>query len=152
MIRANRTSGRPRIAVEQRHDLQSRPGEDIVSRKIDRRAFLGGLAGVGIAIGTGGRLLGAGSRRMGGTPALPADPFQLGVASGDPLPDSVVLWTRLAVDPMSPEPMPPVKVPVRWEIASDERFRKVVRSGQRTTGPDLGHSVHVDARGLDAAA
>ena len=87
---------------------------------------------------------------MGGTPALPADPFQLGVASGDPLPDSVVLWTRLAVDPMSPEPMPPVKVPVRWEIAADERFGKVVRSGRRTTGPELGHSVHIDARGLDA--
>jgi alkaline phosphatase D len=123
----------------------------VLSRKIDRRAFLGGMAGVGIAIGTGGRLLGAGGRRMGGVPALPADPFQLGVASGDPLPDSVVLWTRLAVDPTSPEPMPPVKVPVRWEIAADERFGKVVRSGQRTTGPDLGHSVHVDAHGLDAA-
>ena len=128
----------------------SRPGEDLVSREIDRRTFLGGLAGVGIAIGTGGRLLGAGGRRIGATPALPADPFQLGVASGDPLPDSVVLWTRLAVDPLSPEPMPPVRVPVRWEIASDERFRKVVRSGQRTTGPDVGHSVHVDAHGLDA--
>jgi alkaline phosphatase D len=121
-----------------------------VSREIDRRTFLGGLAGVGIAIGSGGRFLGAGSRRLGGTPTLPADPFQLGVASGDPLPDSVVLWTRLAVDPMSPEPMPPVEVPVRWEIATDERFRKVVRSGRRTTGPELGHSVHVDARGLDA--
>ena len=131
-------------------DLECAPGEDIVSRKIDRRAFLGGLAGVGIAIGTGGRLVGAGGRRMGGTPALPADPFQLGVASGDPLPDSVALWTRLAVDPMSPEPMPPVKVPVRWEIAADERFGKVVRSGRRTTGPELGHSVHIDARGLDA--
>jgi alkaline phosphatase D len=121
-----------------------------VSRKIDRRAFLGGLAGVGIAIGTGGRLVGASGRRVGGAPVLPADPFQLGVASGDPLPDSVVLWTRLAVDPMSPEPMPPVTVPVRWEIAADERFGKVVRSGRRTTGPELGHSVHIDARGLDA--
>ena len=127
-----------------------RTGGTVLSRKIDRRTFLGGLAGVGIAIGTGGRFLGAGGRRMGGTPALPADPFQLGVASGDPLPDSVVLWTRLAVDPTSPEPMPPVQVPVRWQIAADERFRKVVRSGRRTTGPDLGHSVHVDVRGLDA--
>jgi len=122
----------------------------VLSRNIDRRAFLGGLAGVGIAIGTGGRFLGAGGRRIGATPALPADPFQLGVASGDPLPDSVVLWTRLAVDPMSPEPMPPVQMPVRWEIAADERFAKVVRSGRRTTGPDLGHSVHVDVRGLTA--
>ena len=118
--------------------------------KIDRRTFLGGLAAAGVAIGSGGRLLGTGGRRMGGAPPLPADPFQLGVASGDPLPDSVVLWTRLAVDPMSPEPMPPVEVPVRWEIATDEQFGKVVRSGRRTTGPDLGHSVHVDVRGLNA--
>src|SRR5215213_3957648 len=101
MIGANRTSGRPGIA--DRSDVQcGEPGGTVLSRKIDRRTFLGGLAGVGIAIGTGGRFLGAGGRRMGGTPALPADPFQLGVASGDPLPDSVVLWTRLAVDPMSP--------------------------------------------------
>jgi alkaline phosphatase D len=120
------------------------------SPRIDRRAFLGGLAGVGVAIGGGGRLLDLAGRRAGAAPSLPADPFRLGVASGDPLPDSVVLWTRLAVDPMSPEPMPPVEVPVRWEVATDERFRKVVRSGKRTTGPDLGHSVHVDADGLDA--
>ena len=118
--------------------------------KIDRRAFLGGLAAAGVAIGSGGRLLSASGRRWGGTPALPADPFRLGVASGDPLPDSVVLWTRLAIDPASPEPMPPVEVPVRWEVATDERFRKVARSGNRATGPDLGHSVHVDVRGLDA--
>jgi alkaline phosphatase D len=118
--------------------------------KIDRRTFVGGLAAAGIAIGSGGRLVGAAGRRAGGTPSLPANPFQLGVASGDPLPGSVVLWTRLAVDPLSPEPMPSVAVPVRWEIATDERFRKVVRSGERETGPDIGHSVHVDARGLDA--
>jgi alkaline phosphatase D len=118
--------------------------------KIDRRTFLAGMAGVGLAIGTGGRLVGASVLRGGGTPSLPADPFRLGVASGDPLSDSVVLWTRLATDPASPEPMPPVAVPVRWEVATDERFGKVVRSGERRTGPDLGHSVHVDARGLDA--
>lgn len=121
-----------------------------MSREIDRRAFLGGLAGVGVAIGGGGRLFGALGRHPEQTPALPADPFRLGVASGDPLPDSVILWTRLAVDPTSPEPIPPVSVPVRWEIAGDERFGKVVRSGRQTTGPDLGHSVHVDVRGLDA--
>jgi alkaline phosphatase D len=121
-----------------------------VSREIDRRTFLGGLAGVGVAIGSGGRLLGALGHDARATQAVAADPFRLGVASGDPLPDSVILWTRLAVDPMSPEPMPPVRVPVRWEVATDERFGKVVRSGRQTTGPDLGHSVHVDARGLDA--
>ena len=121
-----------------------------MSREIDRRTFLGGLAGVGVAIGGGGRLLGSVTRRGYKTQVLPADPFRLGVASGDPLPDSVVLWTRLATDPMAPEPIPPVQVPVRWEIATDERFGKVVRSGRRTTGPDLGHSVHVDVQGLDA--
>jgi alkaline phosphatase D len=117
--------------------------------RIGRRAFLGGLAGVGLAVGTGGRLLGASGRSWAGPAALPADPFRLGVASGDPLPDAVVLWTRLAVDPMSPEPMPPVDVPVRWEIATDEGLGKVVDKGERVARPSLGHSVHVDARGLD---
>jgi alkaline phosphatase D len=122
----------------------------MVSKEIDRRTFLGGLAGVGVAIWAGGGLLATRVRSAGATQAVPADPFRLGVASGDPRPDSVILWTRLAADPTSPEPMPPVQVPVRWEVATDERFAKVVRSGRRTTGPDVGHSVHVDVRGLDA--
>ena len=83
-------------------------------------------------------------------PALTRYPFTLGVASGDPLPDGVVLWTRLAPDPLNGGGMPMVNVPVRWEIAHDDRFARIAGSGTATARPELGHSVHVEAAGLEA--
>ncbi|AUB40947.1 phoD, alkaline phosphatase D [Nostoc flagelliforme CCNUN1] len=76
-------------------------------------------------------------------------PFSLGVASGDPLPDGVVIWTRLAPNPLSGGGMPLVNVPVRWQVALDENMRQVVQRGTVLATPELGHSVHVDVRGLD---
>src|ERR1700755_2363740 len=63
-----------------------------------------------------------------------ADPFSLGVASGDPVPDGFVLWTRLAPDPLSRDPNTPGgmsggAVPVRYEVASDPAMRSIVRNG-----------------------
>jgi alkaline phosphatase D len=77
-------------------------------------------------------------------------PFTLGVASGDPWPDSVVLWTRLAPDPLNGGGMPMVSVPVAWEVAHDERFTQLVQSGAAMARPELGHSVHVEVNGLAA--
>ncbi|HEY9800085.1 MAG TPA: alkaline phosphatase [Leptolyngbyaceae cyanobacterium] len=77
-------------------------------------------------------------------------PFSLGVTSGDPLPDSVVLWTRLAPDPLNGGGMPPVNVPVQWQIARDENMRQVVQRGTALATPELAHSVHVDVRGLES--
>ncbi len=75
--------------------------------------------------------------------------FTLGVASGDPLPDGVVLWTRLAADPLARSGgMGSVPVPVEWQLATDERMTRVIRRGVAVAGPDNGHSVHVDVRGL----
>lgn len=74
-------------------------------------------------------------------------PFSLGVASGSPLPDAVILWTRLLGDPLG-GPIAPVALSVRWEVASDEAFHTIVAKGTATAAPELGHSVHVDARGL----
>jgi len=79
------------------------------------------------------------------------DPFSLGVASGDPWADSVVLWTRLAPDPLNGGGMPAKNVPVKWEVAADERMQKVVASGTATATPQFGHSVHVEVRGLKPA-
>jgi len=82
---------------------------------------------------------------------LAEDPFTLGVASGDPLPDRVVLWTRLAPEPLDPTGaggMPRRPFPVVWQVAEDEAFRRVVRSGFAMAAPASGHSVHVDAAGL----
>ena len=75
-------------------------------------------------------------------------PFTLGVASGEPLPESVVLWTRLAPDPLNGGGMPMASVPVSWEIAHDERFTRMAQTGTVVARPELGHSVHVEADGL----
>jgi len=76
-------------------------------------------------------------------------PFTLGVASGDPAPDGAVLWTRLAPTPLSGGGMPQRRVPVEWEVASDEAFRRPVQRGTATARPELGHSVHVELEGLE---
>lgn len=82
-------------------------------------------------------------------PSFPADPFSVGVASGDPDDTSVVLWTRLAPKPLEEGGgLPPDPVDVRWEIAEDENLRDVVGQGTVVATPQLGHSVHVEARGL----
>src|SRR5262249_14111580 len=78
-----------------------------------------------------------------------ADPFLLGVASGDPLSDRVILWTRLVRDTLDAASMPDRPIPVAWQVARDERFRHVVRAGVALARPELAHSVHVDAAGLE---
>ena len=82
------------------------------------------------------------------TSALQHDPFALGVASGDPTPDGVVLWTRLLPTPGSPLGTP---LTVHWELADDPAFRRIVQRGQATALPALGHSVHVELTGLAPA-
>ena len=79
------------------------------------------------------------------------DPFSLGVASGEPSADGVVLWTRLAPEPLQGGGLPPARVDVGWEISADDRFRTIVRSGTAVARPELGHAVHVEADGLQPA-
>lgn len=75
--------------------------------------------------------------------------FAHGVASGDPLPDGVLLWTRvtptLAATPGSG--LGPT-VEVGWEVAEDAAFSRIVRSGSFATGPERDHTVKVDVSGL----
>ncbi|UZK67042.1 alkaline phosphatase D family protein [Sphingomonas sp. M1-B02] len=79
-------------------------------------------------------------------------PFTLGIASGDPHPDGFVLWTRLAPKPFDPgSGMPMKSVPVRWEVAEDARFARILQSGEALARPELGHSVHVEVKGLHPA-
>ncbi|MBW3659794.1 MAG: alkaline phosphatase D family protein, partial [Actinobacteria bacterium] len=105
---------------------------------LDRRAFLqrAGLAGAGaVAL--------AGANR----PAAVADealaPFLHGVASGDPLQDRVVLWTRVTVPGRGP-------ADVRWRIARDPELTDVVASGTVRADADRDHTVKVDPTGLAA--
>src|SRR5688572_28894298 len=79
---------------------------------------------------------------------LAADPFTLGVASGDPTSTSAVIWTRLAPRPLDPDGgMTGQRIVVSWEVADDEAFTKVARSGRYTAAPELGFSVPVDVTG-----
>lgn len=123
------------------------------ARPLNRRAFLAssGLASSGLlaAVAVTGAPGTAHAAPRGR--ALPADPFTLGVASGDPEPDGFVLWTRLALDPHAENGlggMPARTVPVRWEVSSDSRFRRIDRRGTAAARPDAAHSVHVELNGL----
>jgi alkaline phosphatase D len=82
-------------------------------------------------------------------PSFSADPFTLGVASGDPDQQSVVLWTRLAPAPLQPDGgLPPQPIPVTWELADDDAMTRIVRTGTTAAAPHLAHSVHVEVDNL----
>jgi alkaline phosphatase D len=106
----------------------------------DRRAFLiGGVAVIGAAA----------LSRLQARPRWDASPFSLGVASGEPADNGVVLWTRLAPEPLRGGGMTPEPVEVRWELAADERMRQIVKSGRATAAADWAHAIHVEVGGLD---
>jgi alkaline phosphatase D len=78
-------------------------------------------------------------------------PFQLGVASGEPAPNSVVLWTRIAPAPLDGGGMDAIPYEVEWEVATDESFTDILQTGTTVAEPTLSHSVHVDVTGLAPA-
>jgi alkaline phosphatase D len=148
----------------------SRPGDQLDdASRLGRRAFLAGMAATALAAAggcssdNGGGSAGASGGAADGAPdtaadlppvpqSLPAEVFALGVASGDPLPDSVILWTRLVNDPLADGGgVPDQPLPVRWEVAADDGFEDVVASGDAVAEPALAHAVHVDASGLEPA-
>ena len=123
---------------------------------MDRRSFLqiagGTVAGPPPRPRLGAAPAGARPRQpapLGRGGRVPPAPFTLGVASGDPAADSVVLWTRLAPDPLVPGGgMPTRAVPVDWQVAADDRFRHVVRHGTEVTHGGEAHAVHAEVGGL----
>ena len=116
--------------------------------ELDRRRFLtlagGSAAGLAFGLARPERASAAGGGR-----GL-AYPFTAGVASGDPLPGAVVIWTRVAPEPLLPDGGvdPGTRVRVDWQVAEDARFRRVVRDGMAVTSADTAHTVHVDVQGL----
>ncbi|MEU4161682.1 alkaline phosphatase D family protein [Actinoplanes sp. NPDC026670] len=112
--------------------------------RIDRRYFvLGGAAAAGsLVLATSAS-------------AAPLNPFKLGVASGDPYPTSVVLWTRLAFQPLNADGhggMPRKPIAVQWQVATTAKFSRIVASGTVNARWADAHSVHVIARGLQPGA
>ena len=117
---------------------------------LSRRSFLvTGVTTAAVASLPGG--LGSAAPRNPRSGRL-AYPFQLGLASGDPSPDGMVLWTRLASAPLAEDGLggvPQRVIPVQWQVASDEGFRRVVRHGTTQTRPESAHSLHVELAGLE---
>jgi len=106
--------------------------------RLDRRTLLTGLV-VAPAV------LSFGRAQAGG-----AYLFPLGVASGDPEPDGFVIWTRLAADPLAADGLGGLDaaIPVRWEVAADDQFRRIAAAGNATAARDAAHSLHVEVAGL----
>ncbi|MFF5972379.1 alkaline phosphatase D family protein [Streptomyces sp. NPDC012769] len=122
-----------------------------VARHLGRRHFLT-VTGAAAALAFAVNLPAAGTAAAAELDGrrLTEDPFTLGVASGDPLPNSVLLWTRLAPRPYETGGGLPAgtRVAVEWELAHDERFRRGVRRGTALAHAEFDHTVHVEVDGL----
>jgi alkaline phosphatase D len=105
-----------------------------------RRAFLRGALGGAIALASPS--LCAAPRKFN------SYPFTLGVASGYPSEAGVVLWTRLAPDPLQAGGLGDLPIEVAWEVAHDACFRRIARRGVALARPEYAHSVHVEVSGL----
>ncbi len=111
---------------------------------MDRRIFLADLTRYA-ALGAAAHTLGRSVSQF----RAASDPFTLGVASGDPHATGGVLWTRLAPRPLEPGwGMDGVRTRVTWEVADDDGFTRIVRTGTYLAAPELGFSVHVEVDGL----
>lgn len=85
-------------------------------------------------------------------PRIEGQAFRHGVASGEPLPDAVVIWTRVTPQPDAlPGSGLGTATPVRWEVASDAAFNAIIASGEVLTDSRRDHTVHVDVSGLGSA-
>ncbi len=122
----------------------------ILRNAYSRRRFVTGAAGAGLALMAAPALI----RSAGAQVGRAGNPFSLGVASGAPRPDGFVLWTRLAPEPLSVDPEAPGgmvggDVALRFEIATDDAMKNIVRSGTATAERKFAYSVHLDVAGFE---
>ena len=114
---------------------------------LSRRTFATGAVGTAVVLGRSAPVV---ARQL--PPPIADDPFTLGIASGDPLANGVVIWTRLAPDPIvDGGGMAPASYRVNWEVADDPTMSRVVRRGGAWARPHA-HTVHVDVRGCAPTA
>lgn len=123
--------------------MNPRFADRLFSTRLRRRRLLAGTGAF-----TGLILAGQWPQRLLAQTQFSTNPFTLGVASGEPLPDGVVLWTRLAPDPLNGGGMPNADVTVTYTVATDENLRTVVQEGTAIAPAAFGHSVHVEVSGL----
>lgn len=97
-----------------------------------------------------GAVLGTPALLLSGHAFAAVDPFPLGVAAGEPLPDGFVIWTRLATDPLAADGLGGIDrpVPLTWEVATDDTFRHIAARGEAVARPERASAVHVELAGL----
>lgn len=109
---------------------------------LSRRTVL--KTGASLSVGGAAAALAAPARA-----ATPREVFAHGVASGDPLPEAIILWTRITPTPAArPGSGAGTPCAVTWEMARDESFTTIVATGSTQAGPDTDFTVKVDAAGL----
>jgi alkaline phosphatase D len=110
---------------------------------LDRRAFLKGSAGAAIGMSS---VVSVSAVSGCVSPSRPyqSEVFRHGVASGDPLADRVVLWTRA-----TPRADSPRSFPVRWIVAEEPDLGDLVASGSVVAGTVRDYTVKVDVDGLE---
>ena len=127
--------------------------------RVSRRSFFRRAAAVG-AVGAGLATQAFAQSMQPAPSRMPLAQFELaplpfvhGVASGDPLPDAVVIWTRVTPDeyawPGSGRGSP---TPLRWEVAQDQEFTRIVREGHVVAQVGRDHGVHVDVDKLEPSS
>lgn len=108
---------------------------------LDRRSLLlGSAAALGLALPF--------VRVRAAGPSFASNPFSLGIASGCPTAEGCVLWTRLAPDPLNDGGLADQPIEIGWEVAEDEAFTRIVRTGTTRAVAEEAHSVHVELHGL----
>ena len=111
----------------------------------NRRQIITGLG----ALGLSGCATAPGTMKLGAATTKGLDYlFPLGVASGDPISDGFVIWTRLAPRPMAENGGMSGPMNVTWQVSEDERFARVIRAGEIVADANWAHSVHAEIGGL----
>ncbi|RFA29885.1 hypothetical protein CAI21_08610 [Alkalilimnicola ehrlichii] len=122
------------------------PLRPLLGSSISRRQLLGkardSLAGLAVASVLVGCEVDADSASLDGTHP---NPFLHGVASGDPLTDSVILWTRVTTSRYD-------AVPVTWRLARDPNLQDIVATGEALAVDEHDYTVHIDPGGLEAGS
>ena len=103
-----------------------------------RRSFLRGVGAVGTTLLSEACASSDDSSNVSTPPSV----FVHGVASGDPLPDAVILWTRVSTEDGTP-------TAVRWQLSTSPQFASIAREGTFDTSSERDFTVKVDATGLE---
>lgn len=120
------------------HNLLKPSG--IEESHINRRTFIKTVGTTGVAVGLSATLAACGDDENDNQETAS---FKHGVASGDPLADRIILWTRVTPNDANAE-----KIQLKWQIATDDKFTKIINGGDGEALKSKDFTFKVDATGL----